>query len=348
MPNKEDIIKIKNKEISFEELFSKNIDYSFKQFDYLDDKIIFVTGGGGSIGCILIKRLLEQGSKKIIVLDHSEYAIFKLKLKFKNEIDNKRLYLFLGDIRNIDTIKKIFSKFPIQIVYHTAAYKHIDILESNYEESISVNIKGSLNLLKEASQYNSIEQFIFVSTDKAVNPISNMGISKRITELYLLKEIFQNKNTRNIKIKIIRFGNVFNSSGSVFTIFKYQIENKLPITITSKNMKRYFISKYEASIGMLEITAPINHSGIYILDMGKSLNIDNLLKKLIKKLVLNFTPKITYLEEIPKFEKLEEILYFPFEKIENNIFNYKKIDLINYNMRKIETEIINLMLLLKK
>jgi FlaA1/EpsC-like NDP-sugar epimerase len=348
MPNKEDIIKIHNQAISFEELFNKKIDYSCKEFSYLDDKIVLVTGGGGSIGSVLLQRLLENKCKKIIILDHSEYAIFKIKLKFKNEIENNRLHLFLGDIRNKELLEKIFDLFPIQIIYHAAAYKHIDILENNTDESLSVNIKATINLLEIAINNYATEQFIFISTDKAVNPINVMGISKRIAELYLLKKVLKGENSCTIKIKIIRFGNVFNSSGSVFTIFKYQIENQLPITITNRNMKRFFISKYQASKGLVEIASPTNYSGIFIIDMGNSFNIDILLNTFLKKLNLNFVPKIAYLDSIPTFEKFEEELYFPFEKIEKNISTCKKINLNNYNMRNIEREITNLMQLIKK
>lgn len=344
----EDIIKIQNQDISFESLFDKKIDYSFKESSFLNDKILFITGGGGSIGSILIERLLEQNIKKIIVLDHSEYAIFKLKLKFRKAIENNNLYLILGDIRNKTLLKKIFSLFPIQIIYHTAAYKHIDILENNCEESLSVNLNATLNLLEIVLKNSNSEQFIFISTDKAVNPVNNMGISKRLAELYLLKNIFQNEINNRVKIKIIRFGNVFNSSGSVFTIFKYQIENNLPITITNKNMKRYFISKYQASKGLIEIADSKNISGIYVLDMGEPYNITILLYNLLQKLQLNYTPDISYLNIIPKFEKFEEELYLSYEKIEKNISNYKKIDLNNYNSSNIKTEISNLIQILKK
>lgn len=347
MPNKEDVIKIQNQKISFEELFNKKIDYSNKEYDYLNQKVILVTGGGGSIGSVLIQRLLESSCKKIIILDHSEYAIFKIKLKFKDEIDNNRLQLFLGDIRNKELLKKLFSLFFIQIIYHTAAYKHIDILENNIEESQSVNIDATLNLLDIALTNHDVEQFIFISTDKAVQPINIMGISKRIAELNLLKKIIKKEIPTTLEIKIIRFGNVFNSSGSVFTIFKYQIENQLPITITNKNMNRYFISKYQASRGLIEIASPINRSGIYTLDMGNSYNIDDLLNTFLQKLNLDYKPKIIYLNRISNFEKFEEQLYFPFEEIENNISIYKKIILNNYDISNIETEITNLMQILK-
>lgn len=280
-------------------------------------------------------------------MDHSEYAIFKIKLKFKDEIDNNRLQLFLGDIRNKDLLKKLFSLFSIQIIYHAAAYKHIDILENNVEESQSVNIDATLNLLEIALANLNVEQFIFISTDKAVQPINIMGISKRIAELNLLKKIIEKEIPTTLEIKIIRFGNVFNSSGSVFTIFKYQIENQLPITITNKNMNRYFISKYQASRGLIEIASPINCSGIYILDMGNSYNINDLLNTFLQKLNLDYKPKIIYLNKISNFEKFEEQLYFPFEGIENNISIYKKIILNNYDISNIETEITNLMQILK-
>ncbi|MDR2122042.1 MAG: polysaccharide biosynthesis protein [Flavobacteriaceae bacterium] len=343
----EDTLKINNQYITFEELFNKEVDYSNTEFSFLKDKTLLITGGGGSIGTALIKQLISQNIHKIIVLDHSEYGIFKLGLEFKNEVKSKKLQLFLGDIRNFALVERIFSLFPIQIVYHTAAYKHIDILETNVDESVSVNIEASLNLAK-ISRTKNIEQFIFISTDKAVNPINKMGISKRITELHLIKKILLKETDLNIKI--IRFGNVFNSSGSVFTIFKYQIENKLPITLTNKEMKRYFISRFQAASGLIQIADPTNKSGIYLLNMGIPLKIESLLQRILNKLNLGYTPEILYdnSKKITKYEKIEEELYFSFEEIENENSNYKNIQLTKYNLQKIELEIKNLNHILKK
>ncbi|MDR1877833.1 MAG: polysaccharide biosynthesis protein [Flavobacteriaceae bacterium] len=341
----DDILKINTQTIRFEELFNKKIDYSPQFFHFLKNKTLLITGGSGSIGTVLIKQLIAQDIHQIIVLDHCEYGIFRLELVFGEEIKNKKLHLILGDIRNSTLIEKIFSLFPIQIVYHAAAYKHINILENNVDESVSVNIEASLNLVRISGQKN-IEQFVFISTDKAVNPINKMGISKRITELHLIKQILSGKT--NLTIKIIRFGNVFNSSGSVFPIFKYQIENKLPITLTNKEMKRYFISKFQAANGLIQIANPVNGSGIYLLNMGQPLKIGDLLQQLLKKLNLDYTPKIlSNPKKTIKYEKIEEELYFPFEEIEEENPNYKNIKLANYNLPKIELEIKNLIHLLK-
>ncbi len=344
----EDTIKINNQKLTFEEIFNKKIDYSPQQFPYLKNKTLLVTGGAGSVGTILIKQLLEQDIQQIIVLDHSEYGIFKLGLEFKEKVKSKKLHLFLGDIRNTNIINKIFSLFPIQIIYHVAAYKHIDILENNADESISVNIEASLCLLK-ASLNNKAEQFIFISTDKAVNPINKMGISKRIAELLLLKQIFIGESS-SLDIKIIRFGNVFNSSGSVFNIFQYQIENNLPMTITNKEMKRYFISKFQSAKGLIQIANPENKSGIYILNMGDSFSIKEILHSLLEKLNLQSITRITYndWEKNLKYEKIEEELHFPFEKLEGEMTDYKNIKLIDYNLKNIELEIENLSQLVKK
>lgn len=332
-----DILNINNQIIHFEDIFDKKIDVSLQKNNYLNNKTILITGGAGSIGSSLIKHLLNQNIKEIIALDHSEYGIFQLGLFFKTAIENKKLFLILGDIRNQDTINHIFSTFPIQIIYHAAAYKHIAILENNSTELISVNTEATLNILFTAKKQNA-EQFIFISTDKAVNPINKMGISKRITELYLIKEFLTKKD--NFIVKILRFGNVFNSNGSIFNIFKFQIENKLPITITHKSMKRYFISKFQATQGLIILSNPLFSSGIYILNMGQPYIIEEILFKILQKLNLDYIPNISYTKsKSKKYEKFDEELIFSYETQEKICSECNKINLNSYNLKKIETEI---------
>ncbi|TWP22559.1 NAD-dependent epimerase/dehydratase family protein [Apibacter muscae] len=343
---KEDSIIINSKTVFFDELFKKKIDYSILNYSFFENKIILVTGGG-TIGSSLIKYLLLQNVKKIILVDHSEYAIFNLHLDLKQNINLNKIKFLLGDIRNTSFIDEIFKKFTINIVYHTAAYKHINILEDNMTEAITNNIDGTINLLN-ISLINNIDQFIYISTDKAVNPINKMGITKRIAELKLLDKIIY---TNNSFIKIIRFGNVFNSSGSVFPIFKYQIENNKNLTITDSNMKRYFISKFQAARGLMEISNPSNPSGIYLLNMQESHKILILLLELLKKLDLEYLTKNIYITSNTKdHEKLEEELYYPYELIENcnNSFSKLKLELELNSKNEINAELINLYGILKK
>tara|TARA_B110000259_G_scaffold187518_1_gene242035 strand:+ start:2499 stop:4295 length:1797 start_codon:yes stop_codon:yes gene_type:complete len=248
--------------------FNKNTIY--------DDKTILVTGAGGSIGSELVLTLLENKVKKIIAIDFSEVNIFNLqnKITSKNNIE-----FILGDIKNLDLLNDIFKKnSTIDFIFHAAAYKHVPILENNITESFNNIFYATYQLAKIASKHK-VKNFTLVSSDKAVRPTSIMGATKRLAEIGILS--IQNISNTTI-FNIVRFGNVIDSSGSVLPLFKKQIAAGGPITITHKDMVRFFMSINEA-VNLIINSAVIAKKGdIFLLDMGKQLKILDLATKLIR------------------------------------------------------------------
>ena len=248
--------------------FNKNTIY--------DDKTILVTGAGGSIGSELVLTLLENKVKKIIAIDFSEVNIFNLqnKITSKNNIE-----FILGDIKNLDLLNDIFKKnSTIDFIFHAAAYKHVPILENNITESFNNIFYATYQLAKIASKHK-VKNFTLVSSDKAVRPTSVMGATKRLAEIGILS--IQNISNTTI-FNIVRFGNVIDSSGSVLPLFKKQIAAGGPITITHKDMVRFFMSINEA-VNLIINSAVIAKKGdIFLLDMGKQLKILDLATKLIR------------------------------------------------------------------
>ena len=248
--------------------FNKNTIY--------DDKTILVTGAGGSIGSELVLTLLENKVKKIIAIDFSEVNIFNLqnKITSKNNIE-----FILGDIKNLDLLNDIFKKnSTIDFIFHAAAYKHVPILENNIIESFNNIFYATYQLAKIASKHK-VKNFTLVSSDKAVRPTSVMGATKRLAEIGILS--IQNISNTTI-FSIVRFGNVIDSSGSVLPLFKKQIAAGGPITITHKDMVRFFMSINEA-VNLIINSAVIAKKGdIFLLDMGKQLKILDLATKMIR------------------------------------------------------------------
>ncbi len=242
-----------------------------------------VTGGAGSIGTEIIKQLILNNAKKVIVLDNSEYNLFLFdnvinEIKSKYSI-NTELIVHLCDISIIQDIEKIVKNYSIDFVYHCAAYKHVPIVEKNLDISLKNNFFNTHSLLSYCISKN-IKNFTLISSDKAVRPTNIMGATKRLAELsclYLSK--FKNIET---KVSIVRFGNVLESSGSVVPIFKNQILNGGPITVTDPNITRYFMSLEEASLLVLQSSLMGSGGEIYLLDMGKPIKILELAKKMVR------------------------------------------------------------------
>ena len=243
----------------------KNFEKEFK------NKNILVTGGAGSIGSQLVRQLLNTNCKNIIGYDNSEIDLFNLK----NELNNfSRVKLFLGDILDEKFLDYVIKKEKINIIFHAAAYKHVTILQKNVQSAIRNNIFGTYKVLNVAKKYNI--PTVTISTDKAVKPTSILGLTKRVSEIICLK--FNNKSFSS---KVVRFGNVFNSVGSAVPKFINQINNKLPITITHKEVKRFFMTANEACFLLmtsLKIKKPKN---VIILNMGKPVKIMKIINKLI-------------------------------------------------------------------
>ena len=239
-------------------------------------KKILVTGGAGSIGSELIRQLIKFNPSEIIVLDNSETPMFDLKSEL-SEFENDIFLRYIVDtILNKSLLSKIINKYKPDIIFHAAAFKHVSMMEENPQAAIINNIQGTKNLI-EISINSSVSKFVFISSDKAVNPSSVMGVTKRICELYLSK--FFN---HNLDIVITRFGNVLGSNGSVVRIFKDQISNGGPVTVTHPDVNRYFMTIPEASQLVLEAGAMGEKGEIFVFDMGSPVIISDLAKKMIR------------------------------------------------------------------
>lgn len=242
----------------------------------LKDKVILITGAAGSIGSELARQCVKFKPKKIYLLDQAESPLHELDLEFSDQLNHPAHEVVMADVRNIDRMKNVFATFHPQIVFHAAAYKHVPMMENNPSESILTNILGT-KVVADLSHEYKVERFVFVSTDKAVNPTNVMGASKRIAEIYI--QSLGKKSTT--KFITTRFGNVLGSSGSVIPRFKKQIEQGGPITITHPEITRYFMTIPEASQLVLEAAAMGKGGEIYVFDMGESIKIVDLARKMI-------------------------------------------------------------------
>ena len=254
--------------------------------DFLDDsssKTLLISGAGGSIGSEISRQLLDSQPKKIILLDLSEYNLFNLERECLAIKASKNILTeivpILGDIRDSYNLLSLFKKFNIDGVYHAAAYKHVPLVENihNITKACENNIIGTYNLAHAAIE-NNVESFVMISTDKAVRPSNVMGASKRMAEM-----IIQSLNTTqsNTKFSMVRFGNVINSSGSVIPLFLDQIAKGGPVTVTDKEVTRYFMTIPEASNLVLQASEMAEGGEVFILDMGEQLKIYDLAQKLI-------------------------------------------------------------------
>ena len=246
------------------------------------DKIILITGAAGSIGSELAKQIITFNPAEIIILDQAETPLHFLVSEMEKLNSDTKITAIIADIRNKETLKRIFKSKKPEVVYHAAAYKHVPMMEENPSQAIYTNVLGTMNTADLASEYG-VESFVYISTDKAVNPSNVMGASKRIAERYIQGLSLNAKNEQS-KIKFIttRFGNVLGSNGSVVPLFTEQIQNGGPITITHPDVIRYFMTIPEACQLVIEAGAMGNGGEIFIFDMGEPVKIIDLAKKMIK------------------------------------------------------------------
>jgi FlaA1/EpsC-like NDP-sugar epimerase len=276
-----------NGELSFNQLRSIRIeDLLDREVISLDEaairkdltgKTVLITGAAGSIGSELARQIMRFAPGKVTLLDNAETPLHQLELEFKSRISTQPFDFLLADVRNNAQMRHIFEKIRPDVVYHAAAYKHVPLMESHPAEAVSTNIAGTLQLARLAREFG-VKKFVLVSTDKAVNPSSVMGASKRIAEM-AVQCLCQGSDTQFITT---RFGNVLGSNGSVIPLFRRQIEEGGPITITHPEVTRYFMTIPEASMLVLEAAA-LGHGGeIFLFDMGDSVKILDLARKMIR------------------------------------------------------------------
>ena len=247
--------------------------------DYVTDKVVLVTGAGGSIGSEICRQIAHFHPSKLILLGHGENSIYSIEMELNEKFGDTGIQFIteIAEIQDAEKIAMVMSHYRPEVVYHAAAHKHVPLMERNPESAVKNNIIGTMNVAKAAS-WNNVGTFVMISTDKAVNPTSVMGATKRLAEM-----IIQNLDiTSKTKFVAVRFGNVLGSRGSVIPLFKKQIEAGGPVTVTHPDMVRYFMTIPEASRLVIQAGALAKGGEIFVLDMGEPVKIVDLAKNLIK------------------------------------------------------------------
>ena len=272
------------KEINIEDLLGReSIKLSNVNIENdLRGKRMLITGAAGSIGTELVMQGLQYRPESIVLIDQSESALYEIELELKRINNSTRFFCYLADITNRERMDSIFREHKPHLVYHAAAYKHVPMMESNPSEAVSCNILGTKTLADLACEHH-VEKFVMISTDKAVNPTNVMGCSKRIAEIYVqsLNNHLDTTGVFHTAFVTTRFGNVLGSNGSVIPLFKKQIQDGGPITVTHPDITRYFMTIPEACQLVLEAGALGKGGEIFIFDMGKSMRILELAEKMI-------------------------------------------------------------------
>jgi FlaA1/EpsC-like NDP-sugar epimerase len=252
----------------------------------LKDKVIFVTGGAGSIGSELVRQIVQYSYKTLVIIDQAESDLYDLQQELLQSGKHNFIPI-VGDIRDKNRMSSLFQEHSPNLIFHAAAYKHVPLMEYNAYEAIKINISGT-KVIADLSVQNNVEKFVFVSTDKAVNPTNVMGATKRIAEMYI-----SCKQQEGVtKFITTRFGNVLGSNGSVIPLFRKQIEKGGPLTVTHMDVTRFFMTIPEASQLVLEAGAMGKGGEIFIFDMGESVKIFDLAKNMIKLSGLNYPQDI--------------------------------------------------------
>lgn len=243
---------------------------------YVSNKVVMVTGGGGSIGSELCRQIARHNPKQLIIVDIYENTTYDVQNELRNSYPNLNLAVLIASVRNTKRIDKIFSEYRPEIIYHAAAHKHVPLMEDSPNEAVKNNVLGTWKIVQASDKYK-VEKFVMISTDKAVNPTNIMGATKRICEM-----IIQTYNKRSAtEFVAVRFGNVLGSNGSVIPLFKKQIEQGGPVTVTHPDIIRYFMTIPEAVSLVLQAGAYARGGEIFVLDMGEPVKIVDLAKNLI-------------------------------------------------------------------
>ena len=337
LPNVDNLIEEGNlstqlRNIKLEDLLGREeIKINTKEvFGFIQDKIVFVTGGGGSIGSELINQIAKYNPKRIINIEINENASYLMELELKRKYPYLDYKTEIASVRDLDKLDMLFDKYKPEILFHAAAHKHVPLMENNPEEAIKNNIFGTKNVAECCLKYK-LESVVLISTDKAVNPTNVMGATKRVCEMIFQKYSEKDSNT---KFMAVRFGNVLGSNGSVIPIFSKLIEEGKNLTLTHKDIIRYFMTIPEAAQLVIE-AATIGKGGeILILDMGEPVKIYDLAKNMIKLSGSNVGIDIVGLR--PGEKLFEELLYDvnSSEKTSNN-----KIFITNMENEKVQVDI---------
>ena len=272
---------------------------------YVKDKVIMVTGGGGSIGSELCRQLVSHKPKQLIIFDIYENNAYDIQQELKINYPDANVVTLIGSIRNVSRLESVFAQYKPDIVYHAAAHKHVPLMEVSPDEAVKNNVVGTWNVARMADKYG-VKKFVMISTDKAVNPTNVMGATKRICEM-----IVQTYNEiSKTDFVAVRFGNVLGSNGSGIPLFKRQIEAGGPVTVTDPNIIRYFMTIPEAVSLVLQAGAYAKGGEIFILDMGEPVKIDDLAKNLIRLsgYTLGVNMEIKYTGLRPGEKLYEELL----------------------------------------
>ena len=272
---------------------------------YVKDKVIMVTGGGGSIGSELCRQLVSHKPKQLIIFDIYENNAYDIQQELKINYPDANVVTLIGSIRNVSRLESVFAQYKPDIVYHASAHKHVPLMEVSPDEAVKNNVVGTWNVARMADKYG-VKKFVMISTDKAVNPTNVMGATKRICEM-----IVQTYNEiSKTDFVAVRFGNVLGSNGSVIPLFKRQIEAGGPVTVTDPNIIRYFMTIPEAVSLVLQAGAYAKGGEIFILDMGEPVKIDDLAKNLIRLsgYTLGVNMEIKYTGLRPGEKLYEELL----------------------------------------
>lgn len=290
---------------------------------FLKDKCVLVSGGGGSIGSELCRQVALQQPERLIIFEQGEYNLYMIEQELKTAFPDMQMECILGDVKNRDRVNWVFKTFNPKIIFHAAAYKHVPMVEYNPAEGVLNNVLGTMVIADAADRFD-VESFVFVSTDKAVNPTNVMGTTKRIAEIYC-----QNLNERsNTQFITTRFGNVIGSAGSVVPLFQKQIEAGGPVTVTHREIKRFFMTIPEAVVLILQAAAMGDGGEIFVLDMGEQVLIRDMAEQMIR--LSGFEPdkdiSIVYTGLRPG-EKLYEELFYESESFRDT--SHSKLKLAN-------------------
>ena len=337
LPNVDNLIEDGNlatqlRNIRLEDLLGRDeIKINTKEvFEFIQDKVIFVTGGGGSIGSELINQIAKYNPKKIVNIEINENTSYLMELELKRKYPYLDYKTEIASVRDFDKLDMLFNKYKPDILFHAAAHKHVPLMENNPEEAIKNNIFGTRNVAECCLKYK-LESVVLISTDKAVNPTNVMGATKRVCEMIFQKYSEKDSNT---KFMAVRFGNVLGSNGSVIPIFSKLIEEGKNLTLTHKDIIRYFMTIPEAAQLVIEADTIGKGGEILILDMGEPVKIYDLAKNMIKLSGSNVGIDIVGLR--PGEKLFEELLYDvnSSEKTSNN-----KIFITNMENEKVQVDI---------